>query len=127
MKKGFQIAGGVIAVLAALYVYPFFAPLPVRTTETIVPPFPAEYGEAAIADLEAAETLYREGDYQAAYDLWKPLADAGNPEAQFRIGGLYYRGKYLEENAAEAESWWRKSAVQDHALSYASLSALRHQ
>jgi TPR repeat protein len=123
MDGKLKIGLGVLAVLAALYVFPFFVPLPERTTEAIIPPFPAEYGAAAIADLEAAETLYREGDLRAAYDLWKPLADAGNPEAQFRIGRLYDLGELFEEDWAVAQSWYLNSTAQDHALSFSYIAA----
>jgi TPR repeat protein len=116
MDGKLKIGLGILAVLAALYVFPFFVPLPERTTEAIIPPFPAEYGAAAIADLEAAETLYREGDLQAAYDLWKPLADAGNPEAQFRIGRLYDRGELFDRSLESARMYYRRSAMKNHPL-----------
>lgn len=98
-----------------------------RTTEPIIPPFPAEYGAAAIADLERAETLYREGEHQAAYDLWQPLAEAGNPEAQFRIGRLHSRGELFPKDPEKAEMFWRAAAAQDHALSLTGLASQRFE
>jgi TPR repeat protein len=118
-----KIFGGVVAVLVGLYVWPFLVPLPQRTTEPIVPPFPAEYGAAAVADLEAAETLYREGDFQAAYELWKPLAEAGNPEAQFRIGRLYDRGELFLQDEDEGLRWFQLAAEQGHALGLSNSAA----
>jgi hypothetical protein len=117
MRKGWKIAIWVVGLVAALYVYPFYAPLPVRTTEAIMPPFPAEYGEAAIADLEAAETLYWEGEDQAAYDLWEPLAEAGNPEAQFRMGLFLFSDHDDTSDREKGLDWFRKAAKQHHALS----------
>jgi TPR repeat protein len=123
MSGKLKIGLGVLAVLAALYVFPFFVPLPERTSEAIIPPFPAEYGAAAIADLEAAETLYREGDLRAAYDLWKPLADAGNPEAQFRIGRLYDRGELFEEDWRLAELYYSSAIKKNHPIAYWNIAA----
>jgi TPR repeat protein len=127
MRRGVKIFGGVVVVLVGLYVWPFLVPLPQRTTEPIVPPFPAEYGAAAVADLEAAETLYREGAFQAAYDLWKPLAEAGNPEAQFRIGRLYDRGELFAQDEDEGLRWFQLAAEQDHALALTTLFAIHHE
>jgi hypothetical protein len=123
MRRGVKIFGGVVVVLVGLYVWPFLVPLPQRTTEPIVPPFPAEYGAAAVADLEAAETRYREGAFQAAYDLWKPLAEAGNPEAQFRIGRLYDRGELFAQDEDEGLRWFQLAADQGHALALSSWAA----
>jgi TPR repeat protein len=123
MRRGVKIFGGVVAVLVGLYVWPFLVPLPQRTTEPIVPPFPAEYGAAAVADLEVAETLYREGAFQAAYDLWKPLAEAGNPEAQFRIGRLYDRGELFAQDEDEGLRWFQLAAEQNHAMALSNSAA----
>ena len=115
MKVLWKSVGGVVLVLAVLYAVPWVVPLPERTTEPIIPPFPAAYGAAAIADLERAEALYREGDFAAAYALWEPLAtpppdgppgSLGNPEAQFRIGRLYDRG-----TPRKTSSFWRDDVI----------------
>ena len=124
--------GGVVLVLAVLYAVPWVVPLPERTTEPIIPPFPAAYGAAAIADLERAEALYREGDFAAAYALWEPLAtpppdgppgSLGNPEAQFRIGRLYDRAELFDQDNEAAKLWYGRAADQDHALAITNLGA----
>ena len=46
----------------------------------------------------SAETIadgisaYRQGDYQRARDIWRPLAEAGDAVAQFNLGKLYEYG-----------------------------------
>lgn len=37
----------------------------------------------------AALDAYQRGDYATARELWLPLAEAGDPEAQAWIGSLY--------------------------------------
>lgn len=39
-------------------------------------------------------------------------AKAGDATAQNEVGAWYYRGKYVEQNYAEALQWWAKSAKQ---------------
>jgi hypothetical protein len=82
----------------------------------VVPPPPAELQTAArVASPEAGELLslglkaYREEDYRGAFDTWLPLARAGNPRAQFFIGGLYSEGRGVPRNLAKAYVWLTRS------------------
>lgn len=51
-----------------------------------------------------------------AEDFWKYLkdAEAGNPEAQIRVGICYQFGKGIEENSWEAIKWYIRAAEQDN-------------
>ena len=42
-------------------------------------------------------------------------ADQGNAEAQYVLGGMYYEGKNVPQDYAEAIKWYRKAADQGHA------------
>jgi TPR repeat protein len=82
----------------------------------VVPPPPAEVQTAArAASPEAGELLslglkaYREEDYRGAFDTWLPLARAGNPRAQFFVGGLYSEGRGVPRNLAKAYVWLKRS------------------
>jgi TPR repeat protein len=44
---------------------------------------------AAAGPLEDAYAAYTRGDYATAQRLWRPLAEQGNPSAQFNLGGMY--------------------------------------
>lgn len=59
---------------------------------------------------EAALAAARSGDMQAAWDIWKPLADAGDARAQANIGVMYDNGDVVEEDEAEAVRWFMLSA-----------------
>ena len=55
------------------------------------------------------------GDYNAVAAALRPLADQGNPEAQFRYAMLYAEGLGLRTSDALAASWLRRAADQGHA------------
>ncbi len=79
-----------------------------------------------VADVgEDAIEYYNRKDYQAAYDLWKPLAENGIAEAQFRIGFLYYKGRGVKKDFEEAAVWFRKAMKQGHFLAQMHLGFLK--
>src|SRR5512139_692019 len=42
-------------------------------------------------------------------------AEAGNPEAQFKLGGMYLAGQKLPQDLVKAAEWYHRAAVQGHA------------
>ena len=54
-------------------------------------------------------------DYIAAMKEWQPKAEAGDAEAQFRIGQMYAFGHGFKQNIKEAFNWYKKSAEQGYA------------
>ena len=66
----------------------------------------AQYAPENEAGLAAA----RAGDMQAAWDIWKPLADAGDARAQSNIGVMYDNGSIVAEDDAEAVRWFLLAA-----------------
>jgi TPR repeat protein len=54
------------------------------------------------------------GHYAQAYCLWRPLADHGNAEAQYRIGWMFANGQGMELDEAEALRWWESAASGGH-------------
>jgi TPR repeat protein len=63
-----------------------------------------------------ALAAWRSGEYATAYRLWEPLADQGNPDAQFYLGFMNEYGQGVARNSLEAIRWYRKAADQDHAF-----------
>ncbi len=45
---------------------------------------------------------FRREDYKTAFRKWKPLAEQGNCEAQYNLGGLYFLGKGAKSDLIEA-------------------------
>jgi TPR repeat protein len=67
-------------------------------------------GLPAHADFQSGMAAYERGDFAAALREWRPLADEGSVEAQFNLGLLYYHGKGVPADPAEAHVWYLKAA-----------------
>jgi uncharacterized protein len=88
---------------------------PLRPITTIL--MLASIAKAAVAGpYEDALAAWRRGEYATAYRLWGPVADQGDPDAQFYLGFMNEYGQGVPRNDAEAIRWYRKAAGQDHAL-----------
>lgn len=75
-------------------------------------------GAAVAVDAPSNNALaaLRRGEYATAYRLWAPLADQGDPDAQFYLGFMDEYGQGVARNDVEAFRWYRKAADQDHAF-----------
>lgn len=69
---------------------------------------------AAPSDVKAGVDRWMRGDYPGAIAQWRPLAEAGNADAQFNLGQAYKLGRGVPANAATAQSWYQKAARQGH-------------
>lgn len=67
------------------------------------------------ADFEAGLEAYYNEDFTTAVSELRPLAQAGDPAAQYRLGMMTDYGQGLDKNPAEAARWLRLAAVQGHA------------
>jgi len=81
---------------------------------------PAGWGQSYVQqgghlDFNKGVAAAQEGDYAVAYCIWKPLADLGHAEAQYRLGWLYAKGLGLAVNEATAIYWWKQAAGLSHA------------
>ena len=64
---------------------------------------------------------YRQRQYKEALNLLYPIAEAGNSEAQFRIGAIYDDGGFgVQQDDEKACIWFKKAITQDHVLALAS-------
>jgi hypothetical protein len=69
----------------------------------------------AAADVKAGVDFWTAGEYRRAVEEWRPLAVAGDPDAQFNLGQAYKLGRGVPDDPALAESWFRRAALQGHA------------
>jgi hypothetical protein len=67
------------------------------------------------ADFAAGVAAYERGDYATALREWRPLAESGEPAAQFNLGLLHYEGQGVPQNYAEAAKWFQESADRGYA------------
>lgn len=65
--------------------------------------------------VEQGLALYKEGEFEKALELWRPLADQGYARAQSDLGMAYVFGKGVGQDYAQAVTWYRKAADQGNA------------
>lgn len=68
----------------------------------------------ARADVKAGVDAWAQGDYARAVAQWRPLAQAGDADAEFNLGQAYKLGRGVPADSAAALEWFRKAAVQGH-------------
>ncbi|OWK32820.1 SPOR domain-containing protein [Sphingomonas mucosissima] len=66
------------------------------------------------ADVKQGVDAWSRGDYKAAVDIWRPLAAAGDADAQFNLGQAFKLGRGVPANLPTATEWFRKAAAQGH-------------
>lgn len=76
----------------------------------------------ALADLESGLAAYEAGDYATALAELRPLADGGEPEAQFTLSWMYRAGSGVPSNMNEAARYLRLAADQGHGQAMIELS-----
>jgi TPR repeat protein len=68
---------------------------------------------AAVADpLQEGSLAYQRKDYEAALNIWRPIAEHGSSEAQRWLGRLYDNGLGVPKDQAKAAFWYRNAAEQ---------------
>jgi hypothetical protein len=72
------------------------------------------FAAPAHADVKAGVDAWQAGDYQKAVAEWRPLAVAGDADAEFNLGQAYKLGRGVPADLAQAESWYRRAAKQGH-------------
>ena len=78
---------------------------------------------ASAGPLEDGMEAYQEKDYLKAIQVWRPLAQAGDREAQYRLGVMYAEGRGIPPNDAEAALWFERAAEQGEPMAQYNLAA----
>lgn len=68
----------------------------------------------ARADFSEGLEAFDAGDYAAALEEWRPLAAAGDGDAQLALAGMYRLGVGVPRNSARAADLYRAAALQGH-------------
>jgi hypothetical protein len=80
--------------------------------------------EAMAAAVSEGLRAFQSKDYTTAFRTWLPLAEAGNRDAQFFVGGLYMDGAGVPEDQVRAHAWWPLAADQGHSRASAFLEVI---
>ena len=70
---------------------------------------------------------YERRRYDRALGYWKPLAEAGDCDAQTQLGRLYFEAKGVTRDYEQAIAWWRKAANQGQQKAQIVLGDLYYQ
>ena len=61
-------------------------------------------------DFQKGLAAAQAGDFATALKEWKPLAEAGDVDAQYNLGIMYDNGYGVPQDYAEAVKWYRLAA-----------------
>jgi uncharacterized protein len=81
-------------------------------------------GVSNAGPLDDGFEAYQRGDYATALRLFRPLAEHGNPFAQFSLGVMYRKGQGVARDLRGAANWYRVAAEQGDALAQFSLGLM---
>lgn len=76
------------------------------------------------ADLISAIEAFAASDYQTAYELFLPLANNGDPYAQYGLAKMYEKGNIGKISYVKAYEWYKKAAKQDYGIAQNNLGLL---
>ena len=83
--------------------------------------------QPTLADVKAGVDAWQQGDYAKAIGEWQPLAQSGDPDAQFNMGQAYKLGRGVQPDLNAAIEWYRKAAQQGHLRAEDNLGLLMFQ
>ena len=69
---------------------------------------------APTPDSQAGLDALQSGDYQTALEIWEPLAEQGDANAQTNLGTMYSKGDGVPQDDVKAAEWFRKAAEQGY-------------
>lgn len=84
-------------------------------------------GAVLASELDDANALFEKKSYPQALQIYTKLANAGNPEAQVRLGQMYLYGEAGAVDMAKAEALFKKSAAKGNKTAVASLAMMRQR
>jgi TPR repeat protein len=79
---------------------------------------------APVPDTDRGNAAYQKGSYAAAMRLLRPLAEQGDARAQVTVALMYYHGRGVQQDDAEALKWFRLAADQGDAYAQFNLGVM---
>ena len=73
---------------------------------------------------EDGYAAYGRGDYAAAFQIWKSLADQGSQSAQYGLGELYSLGHGVSQDDLAAAKWYEMAAASGYVTAQSRLGAM---
>ena len=82
---------------------------------------------AAAASVKDGVDAWQRGDYSGAVTIWRPLADANDPDAAFDLAQAYKLGRGVGTDLGQAKIWYGKAAQAGHIQGAANYGLLLFQ
>ena len=82
---------------------------------------------AAAQSVKAGIDAWQRGDYVGAVAIWRPLAEAGDPDASFNLGQAYRMGRGVLVDLSSAQTWLERAAQEGHVDAQTTLGLLLFQ
>lgn len=76
----------------------------------------------AAQDFKTGLEAYDRGDFAAAIEQWRPLAEQGDARAQFNLGVIHFNGQGVPHDPVRAAGWYRAAAEQGYGPAQANLA-----
>jgi cell division septation protein DedD len=83
--------------------------------------------QPAPGDVRAGIDAWAAQDYDRAVQIWRPIADRGDPDAQYNLAQAYFLGRGVPQNMVLAEQWYERAARQGHPEATANYGLLLFQ
>ncbi|HEY8591329.1 MAG TPA: SPOR domain-containing protein [Sphingomicrobium sp.] len=77
--------------------------------------------------VKAGVEAWQHADYAGAVAAWRPLAEAGDADAQFNLAQAYRLGRGVQTNLSAAKTWFERAARQGHVDAQTTLGLLLFQ
>lgn len=68
----------------------------------------------ACSETDDPKLAFKNGNYERSFELWKPLAEEGDPDAQNYIGLHYFLGLGVSKDYKKAVKWYEMAARKGH-------------
>lgn len=85
---------------------------------------PDSPAESIVDPMSDAGRAFLEGNYAKAANLYRPLAEQGDAEAQLILGTIYDVGLGVPQDYREAVKWYRLAAEQGYAKAQSKLGSM---
>jgi hypothetical protein len=82
---------------------------------------------AVAQSVQSGIEAWQRSDYDTAVKIWRPLAEQGDPDAQFNLAQAYRLGRGVPTNLGAAQIWLERAAVQGHLDAQTTLGLLLFQ
>jgi len=69
---------------------------------------------ASAQSVKAGIEAWQKADYARAVEIWRPLAENGDADAEFNLGQAYRLGRGVKIDLGSAQTWLERAASQDH-------------